>query len=197
MTTTLPAPPPRSPAPARPAGCPVERRALRTAIRTLADAVTGIAFDAPCCPQRQRAIAGFAGAVLGTVRAVAVQRDDVPLSAAGAAAAEPVPLFARDVSAGSPGLARALTALADLLEQPSDPGAAHLHSPEDLLRCAAAFRRAAGRRRAAFAVPWFLDACSPSERVQTMRAGGPGLRLALRLGEDRWLRRRDEVRGTA
>ncbi|MGK5111519.1 MULTISPECIES: hypothetical protein [unclassified Geodermatophilus] len=210
MTTTLsvplpaPAPAPLAvPAPvevaARPAppvragtACPVERRALRTGARDVADALTGIAFDAPCCPRRQAELVGFSDRVLRTVRAVAGRADDPALRTACDAVAAAAPLFAACVSAGAPGLARAWSELADLLEE---PGAEHRHGPGELLGCEHRFRAAVGSAR--FAVPWFLDACSPRERVQVVAAAPRAVRLALRLGEDRWLARRAGVRSAS
>ncbi|MGY1642913.1 hypothetical protein ACI782_17555 [Geodermatophilus sp. SYSU D00703] len=189
MTTTLPAP---VSAPALPGGCPVERRALRSGARDLAVALTGIAFDAPCCPRRQREVVASSAGVLATVRAVAGRDEDLPLLAACATVAAGAPLFAAEVSAGAPGLVRAWTTVADLLE--GDPAGAHDHAPEDLLRCARRFTDAAGS--ALLGVPWFLDACAPHERVRLVRRAPRRVRLALRLGEDRWLARRDAVRAT-
>ncbi|MGY1704063.1 hypothetical protein ACI79C_05775 [Geodermatophilus sp. SYSU D00697] len=190
MTTTLSAP---APAAAHSAGCPVERRALRSGARDLAAALTGIAFDAPCCPRRQRALAACSAGVRTTVRAVGDRDEDLPLLAACGTVAAAEPLFAADVSAGAPVLARAWSTVADLLG--GDPAGSHDHAPGDLLRCARRFRSAAGS--ALVAVPWFLDACSPRERVEVVMAAPRRLRLALRLGEDRWLARRDAVRATS
>ncbi len=203
MTTTLSAPrsaPLAVPAPvevaARPAppfragtACPVERKALRTGARDVADALTGIAFDAPCCPRRQAELADFSDRVLRTVRAVAGRADDPALRTACDVVAAAARLFAACVSAGAPGLARAWAELADLLEEPR---AEHEHGPGELLGCERRFRAAAGSAR--FAVPWFLDACSPRDRVQVVAAAPRRVRLALRLGEDRWLARRAGVR---
>jgi hypothetical protein len=171
----------------------VERRALRSGARDLAAALTGIAFDAPCCPRRQREVVGSSAAVLRTVRGVARRTDDLPLWTACDAVEEGAPLFASDISAGAPGLARAWSALADLLEE--DAAGGHDHAPGQLLRCERRFRSASGQ--ALVAVPWFLDACSPRERVRLVRAAPRRVRVALRLGEDRWRARRDAVRGTA
>jgi hypothetical protein len=179
--------------PATPSACPVERRALRSGARDLAVALTGVAFDAPCCPRRQREVVAFSAGVLRTARGVARRTDDLALGTACDAVEGAVPLFAADVSAGAPALARAWTDLADLLERA--PAGRHGHAGGDLLRCERRFRSIAGR--ALFAVPWFLDACSPRERVRVVLAAPRRVRLALRLGEDRWLARRDAVRGTA
>ncbi len=218
MTTTLSAPVPSSvpaalpfpvstpvrapsPAPApslarsvaRPApGCPVERRALHSGARDLATALTGIAFDDRCCSRRQRALLASSATVARTVAAVARRTGDRGLAAAAADVEAATPVFAADVSAGAPALARAWTALADAL---AGAVAAHDHPSGELLRCEHRFRSAVGT--AAVAVPWFLDACSPRERVDLVRAAPRRVRGALRRGEDRGLAHRDAVRAAA
>lgn len=197
MTTTLPAPDPAPlPAPAPPvpapfSGCAIERRALATAARDLAEALTGIAFDAPCRPGRQKAILEFSAGVLRAARALATRTGEVALHRACRAVEHATPVFASGVSAGAPGLAGAWIALAELV--PERATADHEHAVEELLACERRFRSAAGR--AAFVVPWFLDACSPRERVLLTRRAPRLVRLALRLGEDRWLDLRGAVRG--
>ncbi|GAA3176547.1 hypothetical protein GCM10010531_32760 [Blastococcus jejuensis] len=197
MTTTLPAPgrfstpAPTRPAlppvpPAAPAVCPVERWALRSAAHDLAAALTGVAFDEPCRPERQRALLVFSAGVLRGVRGLA----EAPgLPAACDAVEAATPLFASDISAGAPRLAGAWTLVADLLAG----AAGEPHEHEDLAQCERRFRAAAGT--AGFVVPWFLDACSPRERVELVRTAPRRVRLALRLAEDGWLALRDAVRG--
>jgi hypothetical protein len=67
------------------------------------------------------------------------------------------------------------------------------HEHDDVVQCERRFRAAAGT--AGFVVPWFLDACSPRERMLLTRRAPRLVRLTLRLGEDRWLDLRDAVRG--
>jgi hypothetical protein len=192
MTTTLPAPAPVTarPVPASaPSGCAVERRALGSAARDLAEALTGIAFDAPCRPARQKAIIEFSAGVLRAAQALATRTGEVKLHRACRAVEHATPVFAGGVSAGAPGLAGAWIAMAELFpeEEVAD------HTTEELLACARRFRVAAGR--ATFGVPWFVDACTPRERLLLTRSAPRPVRLALRLGEDRWLDLRDAVRG--
>jgi hypothetical protein len=194
MTTTLPAAasaPTQVPAPvpaSAPAGCPVERRALGSAARDLAEALTGIAFDEPCRPARQKAVLDFSAGVLRAAQALATRTGEVALHRACRAVEHATPLFAGGVSAGAPGLAGAWIALADLFHDA--PG--HDHTDEELLACERRFRSAGST---SFVVPWFLDACSPRERMLLTRRAPRLVRLTLRLGEDRWLDLRDAVRG--
>ena len=184
MTTTLPAPPaPLPTAPLAPA-CHVAQRALASGARDLADALTGVAFDAPCRPDRQRALLDFSAGVLRAVRGTG----DSALATACDAVEAAMPLFAANISAGAPGLAGAWIRLADLLAAaPAEP---HDH---DVLTCERDFRAVAGSPR--FAVPWFVDACSPRERAELICNAPRRVRLVLRLAEDRWLSARAAVRG--
>jgi hypothetical protein len=170
-----------------PTGCPVERRALRSGAQDLAAALTGVAFDAPCRPERQRALLVFSAGVLRGVRGTAT---DAELLAACEAVEAATPLFAADISAGAPRLAGAWTLVAELLAGAA--GEPHEHG--DLVECERRFRAAAGT--AGFVVPWFLDACSSRERVELVRTAPRRVRLALRLAEDGWLALRDAVRAT-
>ena len=194
MTTTFSAPAPvRTPritAPA-PSGCAVERRALGTAARDLAEALTGIAFDAPCCPARQKAILEFSAGVLRLAQGIATRTGEVALHRACRAVDHAMPVFADDVSAGAPGLAGAWIALAELF--PTTEGADADHTGEELLACERRFRSTA--IRTSFALPWFADACSPRERLLLIRSASRRLRLTVRFTEDRWLDLRDAVRG--
>jgi hypothetical protein len=194
MTTTFPAPAPvRIPGTAAPAssGCAVERRALGTAARELAEALTGIAFDSPCCPARQNAILEFSAGVLRMARGLATRTGEVALHRACRAVDHAMPVFAGGVSAGAPGLAGAWIALAELF--PATDGTEADHTAEELLACERRFRATAVR--ASFGVPWFADACSPRERLLLVGASSRRQRLTLRLTEDRWLDLRDAVRG--
>jgi hypothetical protein len=185
MTTTLPAPPAATSARPTPfTGCPIQQRALSTGARDLADALTGVAFDAPCRPDRQRILLDFSASVLRAVRG----SGDAVLAAACEEVDAAGPLFAANISAGAPRLAGAWIRLADLLQA----AAAGPHD-HDVVSCAREFRAVAGQPR--FAVPWFADACSPRERVELVSTAPRRVRLALRLAEDRWLTVRATVRG--
>ena len=199
MTTTFPAPAPVSAAAPVPSTtrsttfstCPVERRALASAARDLAEALTGIAFDDRCCPARQKAILEFSAGVLRAVQGVATRSGEVTVHRACAAVNAATPVFAADVSAGAPAFAGGWIALAELLAGEVAPG--HDHAAEGLLECEQRFRSVAGRT--SFAVPLFLDACSPRERLLVVRTATRRVRLALRLREDRWTDLRAAVRG--
>jgi hypothetical protein len=190
MTTTFPAPlrSPAAPAPA-PSGCAVERRALTTAARDLAEALTGIAFDDRCCPARQKAILELSAGVLRLAQAAGTRTGHVALHRACRAVEHATPVFARDVSGGAPGLAGAWTRLAELFPE----GADDEHTADELLDCERRFRSVVGR--ASFGIPWFADACSPRERLLLVRKAPRRVRLTLRLAEDRWLDLRGAVRG--
>ena len=71
--------PPRACWPRPRSSCAVERRALGTAARDLAEALTGIAFDAPCCPSRQKAILEFSAGVLRLAQGIATRTGEVTL----------------------------------------------------------------------------------------------------------------------
>ena len=194
MTTTFSAPAPvRTHPTSAPAltTCAVERRALGTAARDLAEALTGIAFDAPCCPSRQKAILAFSAGTLRLAQGLATRTGEVKLHRACRAVEHATPVFASDVSAGAPGLAGAWIALAELF--PADDEADADHTTEELLACQRRFQAAAGR--ASFGVPMFADACSPRERLLLARSASRRVRLTLRLAEDRWLDLRHAVRG--
>jgi hypothetical protein len=202
MTTTFSAPAPvrttprtartapRTGAPAS-SDCAVERRALGTAARDLAEALTGIAFDAPCCPARQKAILEFSAGVLRAAQGIATRTGEVALHRACRAVDHAMPVFAGGVSAGAPGLAGAWIGLAELFPPSQDGGPDH--TADELLACERRFRATAVR--ASFGVPWFADACSPRERMLLIQAASRRTRLDLRLTEDRWLDLRDAVRG--
>lgn len=186
---------PSGPAPTAAALCPIELRALRCGARVLADALTGIALDAPCDRERQRAVRDLTRIVLGGVRAAAERLGDADVDAAAARVAEALPTFRHDVSAGAPALAMACAALADRLDARAADVAAHEHgwraSP---LLCERRVRAAAGLP-ARSVVPWLLDAARPDERMTLVRDGSRRLRWALRSGEERYLRTVALVRG--
>ena len=191
MTTTFSASAPARTAPTPSTTCSVERRAVGTAAGDLAQALTGIAFDSPCCPERQKAILEFSAGVLRLAQGIATRTGEVALHRACRAVDHATPVFAADVSAGAPALAGAWIALAELFT--ADGTAEVEHTPEDLLACERRFRGTAGR--ASFGVPWFADSCTPRERLVLVRSAPRRVRLTLRLTEDRWLDLRDAVRG--
>jgi len=188
-----PARPLRTPVAA--AACPIEMRALRTGARTLADALTGIALDAPCDRERQRAVRDLVRLVLGGVRAAGERLDDGGIAAAAARVREALPTFVHDVSAGAPALALACLALADRLDEVAAVTATHDHGWRACPLVCERRARAATGLPARAVVPWFLDAASPAERVALVRDGSRGLRWALRLGETRYRRIVELVRG--
>ncbi|MGY1745299.1 hypothetical protein [Blastococcus sp. SYSU D00695] len=198
MTTTSPFRLP--PAPARPASprtapaCPIELRALRSTARALADAVTGIALDAPCDRARQAAVGELALLLLaGTGGAGGRLGADVTPAAARVAAA--LPTFAADVSAGAPALAMACADLAGRLEAAAVRVPAHEHGPQEPpLACLRRLAAAAGLP-SRVAAPWFLEAAGPAERVAVVHQAPLRVRRALRRGEDRHLRVVGLVRG--
>lgn len=175
--------------------CPIELRALRCGARVLADALTGVALDAPCDRDRQRAICDLARVVTGGVRAATDRLADMDVDAAAAGVREALPTFRHDVSAGAPALAMAFGALADRLDARAADVVPHEHgwraSP---LVCERRLRTAAGLP-ARSVVPWFLDAARPDERMVLVRDGSSWLRRALRSGESRYLRTVELVRG--
>ncbi|WP_139245664.1 hypothetical protein [Geodermatophilus amargosae] len=231
MTTTT------SPTHARRASAPARRgavtsltdhallhRALRSGTRVVADALTGIAFDEPCCPVRQRELVRWTTRVLAEVRAHAALRrgleaalsqvvlpgapdlrragGDAALDSALARARQALPLFARDVSAGAPALALALTGLADLV-------ATRLDAEEDGVlplvdehvpaaqrdRVVRAARRSLPAGQSLFTLPWLLDACHPAERITVLRTASRPARTVLRHAGARHARTRDAVLG--
>src|SRR5687767_3223408 len=114
MTTTFSASAPVRTSPTPSTTCSVERRAVGTAAGDLAEALTGIAFDSPCCPERQKAILEFSAGVLRLAQGIATRTGEVALHRACRAVDHATPVFADDVSAGAPGLAGAWIALAEL-----------------------------------------------------------------------------------
>jgi hemerythrin-like domain-containing protein len=200
-------------------------RALRSGARMLADATTGIASGAPCSRERQRAIVQVSLAVLHEITQHHEREDDVlwPVIVASAGdavdldplsddhtvlhkvlerAAEALPLFARDSATGAPLLAPVLTELADLLdehiaeeEELTFPVVRRYVSAADYARCERAFQKGTTPGQLLFVLPWVVDQCSPEERAELLQTAGLPLRLLLRIGEPRWTRRRDLVRG--
>ncbi|MGY1684657.1 hypothetical protein ACI8AK_03590 [Geodermatophilus sp. SYSU D00867] len=201
-------------------------RALRSGTRVVAEALTGIAFDESCCPERQRELVRWTSGVLAEVRAHAVLRrrleaavsrvvlpgggpdvrrpgGDAALDEALTRAVLALPLFARDVSAGAPALALALTDLADLVAARLDAEEAvvlplvdeHVSAAERG-RAERAARRGLPAGQALFTLPWLLDACHPAERVTVLETASRPARLVLRFAGARHGRTRDAVLGT-
>jgi hemerythrin-like domain-containing protein len=115
---------------------------------------------------------------------------------------EALPRFARDPHEGAPLLAPVLTELADLLdehigeeERLTFPVVRRYVSAADLARCERLFRKGTTPGQLLFVLPWVADQCTPRERAELLQLAGPPLRLLLRIGEPRWTRRRDLVRG--
>ncbi|MGY1697198.1 hypothetical protein ACI780_20045 [Geodermatophilus sp. SYSU D00814] len=160
-------------------------RALRSGTRLAAEALTGVAFDDPCCAARQRELVRWTAGVVAEVRAhPGLRRDgDVALDAVLARTDLALALFARELSAGAPALALALTDLADLVEARLREAAA-LPGPA---------RR--GARQALFALPRLLDACHPAEQAAVLRTASRAELLTLRLGARRHAATRDAVLG--
>jgi iron-sulfur cluster repair protein YtfE (RIC family) len=237
MTATLPIGPAPATAPARPStvvrtveepdltGFVLAHRALRSGTRQLAAAVDGIARDDACDPERRRAIAQFAFAVLTEVRAH-IEREDAalwplavvtpdewadlaPLHADHAElqgllqrAWAALPVFARCASSGAPLLAPVLAELAAAVED-------HLAEEEALVfprvrahATAAGLERTRVRLRAGtstarlmFLLPWVADQCHPAE-LRFALAGVDGRTKLLRsLGQRRYAALRDAVLG--
>jgi hypothetical protein len=185
-----PARPLRTPAAA--AACPIEVRALRSGARALADALTGIALDAPCDRHRQRAVRDLVRLVLGGVRTAADRFGSADVTAAAVRVRQALPTFLHDVSAGAPSLALACIALADRLDEEAAVAPTHDHGPR---ACPLLRERVTTGLAAGTVVSWLLDAASPAERSALVREGSWRLRWALRVREDRYLRTVDLVRG--
>jgi hemerythrin-like domain-containing protein len=200
-------------------------RALRSGARMLADATTGIATGEPCSRARQRAIVQVTLAVLHEIAHHHQREDDVlwPVIVASAGdavdlaplsddhtelhkvldrAAEALPPFARDADSGAPLLAPVLTELADLLDQHIAEEEAEVFpvirehvSSADFARCERSFQKGTAPGQLLFLLPWVIDQCDDAERADVLRAADPSMRLLLRLGQGRYTRRRDLVRG--
>lgn len=230
-TTSTPAPPfavtPRRPGDARPdlTGFRLIHRTMRSGTRMLATAVTGIAYDDPCTPERQAAIGAFARHVVHEIHCHHEREDDVlwpviassvggrvdlaPLSEDHVELArlldrveQALPQFVRSPSVGAPLLAPALSELADLLdehiaeeEQQVFPIILEHVAADAFERCEKQFRTGMSAGHLLFVLAWVADHCAPEERADLLRSGGPVIRLLLRLGEGRYLRMRDAVRG--
>lgn len=164
---------------ADPSSLAVVRRALRSGVRLLADAVDGIARDDPCTRERQRAITRFACAVVHEIQAPAGEHPE--LDRLLVRVEQALRIFAHDVSAGAPLLAPALFELAELLDARLGGGQAR-----DLRRHVTPGHRV-------FLVPWLVDHCTPEERDRLL-APAP-MRLLHRIGEPRYARRLALVRG--
>jgi hemerythrin-like domain-containing protein len=115
---------------------------------------------------------------------------------------EALPHFARDAQEGTPLLAPVLAELADLLdehiaeeEELTFPVVRRYVSAADFARCERMFQKGTTPGQLLFLLPWVADQCTPEERAELLEQAGPPLRLLLRIGEPRWTRRRDLVRG--
>jgi hemerythrin-like domain-containing protein len=200
-------------------------RALRSGARMLADATTEIAGGGPCSRERQRAIVQVCLAVLHEITQHHEREDDVlwPVIVASAGdavdlaplsddhtelhkvlerAAEALPLFARDPATGAPLLAPVLTELADLLDEHIAEEEAEVFpvirehvSADDFSRCERLFQKGTSPRQPLFVLPWIVDQCDDAELAEIRRTAPAALKLLLRLGQGRYTRRRDLVRG--
>lgn len=202
-------------------------RALRSGARMLADATTEIAAAGACSRERQRAVVQVSLAVLHEITQHHEREDDVlwPVivaSTGGAVdldplsddhtelhkvldrAAEALPQFARDPAAGAPLLAAVLTELADLLDEHIAEEEASVFpvvrehvSAEDFARCERLFQKGTSPGRLLFVLPWIVDQCDDAELAEVRRTAPAPLTLLLRIGQRRYTRRRDLVRGVA
>jgi hypothetical protein len=200
-------------------------RALRSGTRLAAEALTGIAFDEPCDPVRQRELVRWTAGVLAEVRAHAALRreleaavsravlpgrgpdlrrpgGDADLDAALARSRQALVLFAREVGAGAPLLAVALTELAALVAARLDAEEAGVlplvgeHVPAgERDRAVRTARRLLPAGQDLFTLPWLLDACHPAERAAVLRTAPRSARLVLRFAGARHGRTRDAVLG--
>jgi hypothetical protein len=117
-------------------------------------------------------------------------------------ASEALPRFARDPASGAPVLAPVLTELADLLDEHIAAEEAEVFpvirthvSAADFARCERMFQKGASPGQLLFVLPWVVDQCDEAE-LADLRATAPApLKLLLRLGQGRYTRRRDLVRG--
>lgn len=200
-------------------------RALRSGTRMLAEATTGIAQGGACGRERQRAIIRVSLAVLHEITNHHEREDDVlwPVIVASAGdavdlaplsddhtklhevldrAAAALPLFARDPATGAPLLAPVLAELADLLDEHIAEEEAEVFpvirehvSAGDFARCERMFQKGTSPGQLLFLLPWIADQCTDAERAEVLTTAGAPMRLLLRLGERRYTRRRDLVRG--
>lgn len=201
-------------------------RALRSGARMLADATTEIAGGGPCSRERQRAIVQVTLSVLHEITQHHEREDDVlwPVIVASAGdavdlaplsddhtvlhkvlerTAEVLPLFARDPVLGAPLLAPVLTELADLLDEHIGEEEAEVFpvirehvSAGDFARCERLFQKGTSPGQMLFLLPWIVDQCDDAEFAEVRKSAGAPLVLLLRLGQRRYTRRRDLVRGT-
>jgi len=191
----------------------------------LADATAGIAQGEPCSRARQRAIVQVTLSVLHEITNHHQREDDVlwpviAASAGGAVDLEPLsddhtelhevleragvalPLFARDPSTGAPVLAPVLTELADLLDEHITEEEAEVFpvirehvSAADFARCERMFQKGTSPGQLLFVLPWIVDQCDEAESAELRKTAPAPLMLLLRLGQGRYTRRRDLVRG--
>lgn len=200
-------------------------RTMRSGTRMLAQAVQGIAHDERCTRDRQRAIVTFTRHVVHEIHCHHEREDDVlwaviaasvggkldltPLSDDHVELAklltrveQALPQFARDPSVGAPLLAPALIELADLLdehiaeeEERVFPIIREHVSTRDFEHCEAQFRKGMSAGHLLFVLAWMADNCAAEEKTRLLAAGGAMIRLMLRVGEGRYARMRDAVRG--
>jgi hemerythrin-like domain-containing protein len=191
----------------------------------LADATTEIAQGAPCSRERQRAIVQVTRSVLHEITQHHEREDDVlwPVIVASAGdavdleplsddhtelhevldrATDALPQFARDPATGAPLLAPVLTELADLLdehiaeeEKQVFPVVREHVSAADFARCERLFQKGTSPGQMLFVLPWIVDQCDAAELAEVMQVAPAPLKLLLRLGQGRYTRRRDLVRG--
>jgi hemerythrin-like domain-containing protein len=148
-------------------------------------------------------VASVQGTAGDAVDLDALSDDHVELHAVLQRAGRALPMFARDPSSGAPELGAVLTELADLLDEHIAQEEAQVFpvirthvSAGDFARCERRFRKGTPPGQLLFLLPWIVDQCTPEERAELLTTAGAPLRVLLRLGEGRYRRRRDAVRGT-
>jgi hemerythrin-like domain-containing protein len=101
-------------------------------------------------------------------------------------------------------LGRVLTEMADLLDEHIVEEEAEVFpvirqyvSAGDFGRCERMFQQGTPPGQMLFLLPWIADQCTPAELDEVLRTAGAPLRVLLRLGQGRYTRRRDLVRGVA
>jgi hemerythrin-like domain-containing protein len=147
-------------------------------------------------------VASVQGADDGAVDLAALSDDHAVLHEVLGRARGLLPAFARDPQEAAPRLAPVLTELADLLDEHiaeeealTFPVIREHISAADFARCERLFQKGTTPGQLLFLLPWIADQCTAEERAELLVVAGPPLRLLLRLGEGRYARRRDLVRG--
>jgi hemerythrin-like domain-containing protein len=117
-------------------------------------------------------------------------------------AAEALPQFARDAVTGAPLLAPVLTELADLLDEHIAEEEAELFpvirehvSAADFAHCERLFQKGTSPGHMLFVLPWIVEQCDDAELADLRTTAPAPLKLLLRLGQSRYTRRVDLVRG--